>query len=376
MLKNKYTIMRKLIFLLMFFSQFFSVTAQDPLYKGPAKEQVDSFWQVAANLEASISRGGEAENAGLKKELARLIVVIKQKDRSFNTGLLADKMKSLILNEQKLRNERYGVKTVDNTDISEETVKKVNELLAALFDVSLGENKVPNIRSKTEALDKNLIALLAFDRSGNLRTLARYLVRLNEKADDAQNDYLLLEKRCLEGTDKEMAAIEFYRFGYYRSFWDAARKIFPGETKMGQAYDLTSRIYNGMGSVEKLQDIVAANYTRLVKETMIPAPKVKDAGLEQLFMEAYNKMYSESFKGKALKAVILSDDWAIQRNEVSGIVTGRLRKAAIAYKNAEGKCYLIREFFIQQEYVGGAFVGTKSVYAVGKGQEMLCENLK
>ena len=129
--------MRKLIFLLMFFSQFFSVTAQDPLYKGPAKEQVDSFWQVAANLEASISRGGEAENAGLKKELARLIVVIKQKDRSFNTGLLADKMKSLILNEQKLRNERYGVKTVDNTDISEETVKKVNELLAALFDVSL-----------------------------------------------------------------------------------------------------------------------------------------------------------------------------------------------------------------------------------------------
>ena len=87
-------------------------------------------------------------------------------------------------------------------------------------------------------------------------------------------------------------------------------------------------------------------------------------------------MYSESFKGKALKAVILSDDWTIQRNEVSGIVTGRLRKAAIAYKNAEGKCYLIREFFIQQEYVGGAFVGTKSVYAVGKGQEMLCENLK
>jgi hypothetical protein len=369
--------MKKVVAIIFCFGIFIIAPAQDPLYKGPAKAVVDSFWLAVSNLETLLASGVSQEDANkLILSLDRMKDRIREKDRAYIYGPLNEKIKSLTKLEKQYRDEKNGIKTLTSPGISDETIKKINELLTAMFDVSLGEHKVPNLRSKAEAMDKNLLSLLALDRSGSQRTLARYLVRLNKKAVEAQNGYPVLEKKCLERTDIEMAAVDFYLFGYYRSYWDAARKIFPEESQLEAAYTVTNRILTGFGSVEKLEGIVSVNYIRQVKETMIPAPKIRDTGLEQLFMDAYNKMYSESFKGKALKAVILSDDWIIERNEISGVVTGRLRKGAIAYKNSEGKCYLIREFFIKQEYVNGAFVGTKSVYAVGIGQEMLCENLK
>ena len=369
--------MKKGIAVIVCFGIFVCASSQDPLYKGPAKPVVDSFWMAVTNLETALAKGLTQEDANKAlQNLDKMKDRIREKDRAYNYGPLNEKVKSLTKLEKQYRDEKNGIKTSAGTGMSDETIKKVNELLTAMFDVSLGEHKVPNLRSKAEEMDKNLKSLLALDLSGSQRALARYLVRLNKKAVEAQTGYPVLEKNCLGSTDIEMAAVDFYRFGYYRSYWDAARKIFPEEAQLAAAYTVTDKILTGFGSVEKLEGIVSANYSRQVKETMIPVPKVRDTALEQLFMEAYNKMYSESFKGKALKAVILSDDWTIERNEISGVVTGRLRKGAIAYKNSEGKCYLIREFFIKQEYVSGAFVGTKSVYAVGKGQEMLCENLK
>jgi hypothetical protein len=217
--------------------------------------------------------------------------------------------------------------------------------------------------------------LLALDRSGYDK-FEVWVKRLKQKADESQKRYPMQETICKEET-RAVEAQKWYRvFQSYQAYWDAAQKVFPGEESCRKAYGLITGILNGLGSEENLLTLVAKNYKKKVNDTRLPSAKVKDVALEKLFMNAYDQMYSESHKGKATKAIIVSDDWQIQRNEVTGIVTGRLRKGAIVYKNSENQCRLIEEFFIQQEYVGNSFVGTKSVYAVGKGQEMLCENVK
>lgn len=258
----------------------------------------------------------------------------------------------------------------------EDNKTKVTRLLGLIFDGGVGDRKPASIQARIESMNKNTEALLALDRSDSKSPLNRYLIRVQKYAADAQGFYPGLKKICLERTDAALMAVDFYVFQYYQAYWDAAQKIFPGEAAFSQTYSLATTILAELGSVDKLATLAAKNYEQKVNDTRLPEPKVNDKALEKLFMEAYDKMYSVSFSGKAIKAIILSDDWTIQRNEVSGIVTGRLRKGAVVYKNADGKCFLIKEFYIQQEYVGNSFAGTKSVYAVGKGQEMRCENVK
>lgn len=256
-----------------------------------------------------------------------------------------------------------------NTDKSDRsTQNKITSLLTELFDGNMDDHNPQKMKAKTEEM-------LALDRTGS-SSFGIWVKRIRQRAAEAAIRYPKLEKICKEQT-KLIEAQNYYRhFQSYQSFWDAAQKIFPEEASFKTTCQLITSILEGLGTEENLKALVAKNAEQKLKDTRLPAAAVKDAALEKLFMNAYDQMYGESHKGKAIKAIIVSIDWQIQRNEATGIVTGRLRKGAIVYKNAEGQCRLIEEFFIQQEYMGNTFTGTKSVYAVGKGQEMLCENVQ
>jgi hypothetical protein len=348
-----------------------NVMAQDPNYSGPAKGTVKAFWDGVAKLEKSIAAGGSNLDRDVLVNLGRKIQDIKTKDVSYNTAAMEEKFKALAegIVSLKTNKDKEKQQAEDFAASREVMEKKVNDLLTYLFDGNKDDHIPVEMKAKTTEM-------LTLDRSGNKTMLNVWLGRLKKNAEEAQVRYPKLEKICKEQT-KLIEAQNYYRhFQSYQAYWDAAQKIFPEEISFGNTYSLITNILIGLGSENNLLALVAKNYEQRVKDTRLPVAKVKDAALEKLFMDAYDKMYGESHKGKAIRAIIVSDDWQIQRNEVTGIVTGRLRKGAIVYKNAEGQCRLVEEFFIQQEYVGNSFIGTKSVYAVGKGQEMLCEYVK
>jgi hypothetical protein len=56
----------------------------------------------------------------------------------------------------------------------------------------------------------------------------------------------------------------------------------------------------------------------------------------------------------AVKVVFTADDWEIERNEVTGIITGRTAEASVAMKEKGGKC-LLDTGVIRQEYIHGKF---------------------
>lgn len=94
-------------------------------------------------------------------------------------------------------------------------------------------------------------------------------------------------------------------------------------------------------------------------------------------MNGFNGKYGNTYKGTALKAVLLQDGWTIERHNISGVITGRNRIGQLAYKGADGKCYLLpNPIYIYQAYIGGSFSNTEVIYNGFSGEEMLCENVK
>ena len=98
--------------------------------------------------------------------------------------------------------------------------------------------------------------------------------------------------------------------------------------------------------------------------------------LEKVLIDGFNKTFST--KGAiALKAVLTQDGWTTLRNPLTSVIVGRERSARVAYKDSDGKCYLLEDYvFIHEEYIGGSFTNVKAVYNGLFGLEMLCENIK
>ncbi|KYG06625.1 hypothetical protein BE21_33795 [Sorangium cellulosum] len=102
----------------------------------------------------------------------------------------------------------------------------------------------------------------------------------------------------------------------------------------------------------------------------IPEPgKVHD---EALAKQLVDKMTS---KGAitAAKVIFSEDDWRIERNENSGIVTGRVTNATVLYKKKDGKCTQDPSL-LRQEFVGNEFVAPGEwALLVNEKYEIPCE---
>jgi hypothetical protein len=81
-------------------------------------------------------------------------------------------------------------------------------------------------------------------------------------------------------------------------------------------------------------------------------------------------------KGKGYKAILKQKDWGIIRNQVTGIVMGRKRQAAVAYKGNDSKCYVRFGIIVEEQYIGGSFQNARAFDARYGGGELPCEHAK
>jgi hypothetical protein len=171
--------------------------------------------------------------------------------------------------------------------------------------------------------------------------------------------------------------VSYYELQGEQAHWDAAVKVFPEEPEFAKIYAKVTAIVNKYGSLDKIYAKTQGNKVEKIKNTKLPPATVKDASFEKILMEGFNKKYSSEYNGTALKAVLTQDGWTIERNSLTGIVTGRNRTGKIAYKGKDGKCYLLsNNIFIYQAFIGNSFSNTEVIYNGLGGEEMLCENVK
>lgn len=113
-------------------------------------------------------------------------------------------------------------------------------------------------------------------------------------------------------------------------------------------------------------------------EEKFPEALKSDPELEQIMIDAL--LNSRNYKegrwdiDEVLKVSIYDSDWMLRRHEMSGIVTERYIRAAIAVKGKDGKCGFIRATF-QQDYVGNKYEPVK--YDGGTNRFIVeCESLE
>lgn len=347
-------------------------------------QNTDYFNKLKTDAKALIERksfvGAQTKITQIDKELAN----IKTANPSFNTAALEDEIKtlkeSLAAAKDKSNSERNAGQNATINNI------KIKKLLDDVFNIgafSFGDletAQAENDAYKAQAnqlleMKADLVAYITDMKKGN--DYERFVGKMKTSYDRNFNTFVERIERILS---QSTGAGSNWKNAYYEMqaeqiHWYAASKVFPDEPKFAEAYQKITVLVNKYGGLDKISAQNTMNNTEKIKNQTLPAAVVKDAALEKMFVDAFNKRYAAEYKGIATKAIMLQSNWQTERNALTGIVTGRIRQGAIVYKGNDGKCYLISIIHVYQEYIGSGFQNTKAVYAQD-GQEMLCENVK
>jgi hypothetical protein len=349
-------------------------------YNGPASSQVKYFWNYALKSK-DISEGELNRNIG---EMEYALKATKEKDPSYDAAEMEATLKKIKddIKAKKLAEVRQtGGDKRSSRPVEKETNDPVT-LMEKLFiekNISVGSTSdLPEAPAKIAAYKAKLEKLLAMDYTDALIKKGRY-------AKGSISGFSNITERELDKTDsylketREKSGMEYmyYTIQYHLAFWDAAQKIFPEESSYTDEYKKVNATLAKIGTLEQLYAKAEINRIEHIKNTKLPAPVVKEANLEKILTNGFNKVYGTSHNVSALKAVLTQNGWTTLRNSLTGIVIGRERSAKLAYKGSDGKCYLLPDYvFIREDYVGGSFINTVAVFNGLDGEEMLCENVK
>lgn len=364
---------------------FLFVIASICFYATAQSQHTDYFNKLTEEAKALIEKksfvGAQTKIGQLEKELTR----IKTATPSFNaTGLEAEVKtlkESLTASKDKRNNEKSAGQnaTINNIKIDKllDEVFNIGAFSFANLQTAQAENDVYKAQvNELLGMKAELIAYIADMKKGN--GYERFVGKMKISYDRNFETFVERKERILAqstGGEEDNWKNAYYEMQAEQIHWDAAQKVFPDEPKFAEAYQKITAVANKYGGLDKITEQNKINNAEKIKNQMLPAAVVKDATLEKMFVDAFNKKYAGEYKGTATKAIMLQSDWQTERNTLTGIVTGRIRQAAIVYKGIDGKCYLVFIMHLYQEYIGGSFQNTKAVYAQN-GQEMLCENVK
>ena len=349
-------------------------------YTGPASSQVKYFWNYALKSK-DISEGEMNRNIG---EMEYALKATKEKDPAYNAAEMEATLKKIKddIKAKKLAEVRQSGGDKRSSRPVEKESNDPTTLLEKLFidkNISVGSTSdIPEAPAKIEAYKARLEKLLSMDYTDALIKKGRF-AKANISGSMAGTDRELdkVDSYLKEVREKTGMQYMYYTLQFHLAYWNATLKVFPEESSYADMYKKVNAAVAKIGSLEQLYVKAEINRIEYIKNTKLPAAVVKDANLEKIVTNGFNKVYGTSRNVSALKAVLTQNGWTIIRNSLTGIVIGRQRSAKLAYKGSDGKCYLLPDYiFIHEDYVGNSFINTGAVFNGLDGEEMLCENVK
>lgn len=358
-----------------------AVDAKSNEYTGAAKNQVGYFWERALKPADKISEG---ELNGNIRDMEYALKATKEKDPNYNVTEMEAALKKIKddFKAKKLAEVRQTSGDKRSSRPPEKEVTDPTGLLEKLFietNISVGSTSdLPEAPAKIEAYKAKFTKLLAMDYTDAIIQKGRYAKgSIAGKLAGANRELDKIDGYLKDVREKTGMQYMYYTLQFHAAFWDAAQKVFPEESSYADMYKKINSGITKLGSLEQLYAKAEANRIEHIKNTKLPAAAVKDANLEKVITNGFNKVYGTSRNVSALKAVLTQNGWTILRNSLTGIVVGRERSAKLAYKGSDGKCYLLPDYvFIHEDYVGSSFINTGAVFNGLDGEEMLCENVK
>jgi hypothetical protein len=158
-----------------------------------------------------------------------------------------------------------------------------------------------------------------------------------------------IESKCFQGYEANVnetkkgisKASTNYAIGilYYAKkqivFWEAANVCYPNNTEYTKNLQLTKELLASVGSTVDIEKRGLERYKKFVEAQRMPAAVKKDPSLEEKFKTLFSALLLDFEKYKdetVIKVNIISNDWAISRNKITGIIINRAITASIATK--------------------------------------------
>jgi hypothetical protein len=102
----------------------------------------------------------------------------------------------------------------------------------------------------------------------------------------------------------------------------------------------------------------------------MPAAHHADAGLQAKM----KTVYEAQWKDCKVQNLRITSDWAVVRNELTGIIVGRVIDTAVAFMYKDGTCRWETVGF-RQDAQGGGVYGETYFNGTGDGEDIACPNV-
>jgi hypothetical protein len=306
-------------------------------------------------LDQNFFKTAEGKIGYLEKSLAN----IKTKDPSYDTSSLEKNLEDLKARCNSKKTETLDTRAKDKEQYYN-NIKVKDKLDIILNTKSLSEEEA------TE--------LLALDIS-TIDT-SRYQRVIEEWTDTAvSTDLPNIKSLITEVPIVQEALIHYNKFVNQKRYWKTVSELLPNSSAIKETSLKYEALDTELGGEEGVKSKAKAQYTEYLKNKKMPKAVVKDAAAEAIIKKAYEEeSRKQDYNRTLIKINLLENDWTILTKPYTGVIVGRKRAAAIAFKdNKTGECNLYRFFEVYQQYNG-------SGYSNGEGtsttQELIpCENI-
>ncbi len=160
---------------------------------------------------------------------------------------------------------------------------------------------------------------------------------------------------------------------YFKSalaYLEELNTIFPNTPGVEEATKIAKDGIAKYGNNKAMMTSIKANKNAELAEVYMPTAVTQNAEWEGWFKTWFAKEYPGYI---IVKQSLLSANWYIKKNEISGLPEYRHVGTAIGAKAPDGKCWILK-VDLYQDYLGGKFDASR--YKLAERKEMLCENLK
>lgn len=230
-----------------------------------------------------------------------------------------------------------------------------------------------SIESKEKDFEKEFLDFITNEIPKGSQQEEISIEKLKERFKEGPFDYSK-NNEFLKNIEDEKGAVTIYYTSKKLAFgWKALYERFPQIEELKATAASAKSKFEELGSVDKIKGIANTNKAKRVAQTKMEPAVVKDAALESQIKSALMK--SKFASGRNVLTVhLLSNDWLIQRNELTGIILSRTKAFQAVIKENDGTCTLLRYVDFKQDYVSGSF--GSGYISLGQPTEILCENAK
>lgn len=368
--------MKKVILISLLFP-FYLVAAQIPAYNGKAKVFVDKFWKLAEELKKADNVQEDKEEKLRKCKIIAdnamtQIGHIKRRDPDFDTKPLEAVVQPYLDAAANAIN-AHNARIADEIKNADTDGDGCGGLFMADRTVEIWPSG--DVNKDIEDHKKQLLAYNA--RLERVKAANSPGVKTCEKFIRDRLDYskAFILKKCSESRTENLNGVKYaYRdlLGQ-EAYWKAITVIYP---QMEEGAALYKMVTDTLGLLGSLEDVIAAARKKKMerlKNYFMPKAVVTNPAIEAEFREAFS---NEGWNEKMVNIHLMTRDWSIVRNQLTGAIICRTQTAAIVAKQQAGNCVLYI-FTLKQTYNGSSYSQISSRYSHDVMEdEFLCENAR